>query len=296
MPDVNNAAIGIQQAAQLLSASSFQEAVKLYDSILVEHPGFAERFLKNSANKQLHDSLAKHSLIQQSHQNSESHGYSFDIGRYLVGGGIVRVTKDIAIDVSAFKGTVFGGSEAWAKHVELVFDQYRDTLFRGCTDRQSLDWSPTYFALWVLSDFQQIEPFIPSSTQKVADIGCGMGGINAFIAQTTDTQKSFTLYETEADALNGAHKFLSKNSVASLDGSDDGRPFDLIISMRSCCYLYSYKEYEPIFQQTRSGSSIIVDVSIDKYEETLSFFSAFCNYKIPLYTGDANYHRYVFIR
>ena len=114
------------------------------------------------------------------------------------------------------------------------------------------------------------------------------------ISQVDGNSKQIGLYDIDEDCLRSARTLLADNGISTIV---DDQPYDLVISMRSCCYIYDYNEYEDLFlNRTRQGTCIIVDIKLEKLEKTLSFFGEFCEFMFPLESGNTNQHRYVLIR
>ncbi|MEQ9445293.1 MAG: hypothetical protein RJS98_06995 [Rhodospirillaceae bacterium] len=302
---MNNAPDMLRTAASFFENADYLTAVDTYSDLLKHHPGFVQQHFKNRQNKILHNELAKHSLLQQGLSQRHGKGFHINVSSFLLGGGRISVPEDSAKAITKFKGEFNSDgncagyeSEVWVGDVRRAFSRYGSTLLAGVTDMSKADLSPIYLSEWVLNDFLQIEPYIPKEISKIADIGCGLAAIDLFINQTSDSHKVVTLYDIHEDFLVGAKHLLAKNNLESVFGRDGSNtsPDDMIVSTRSCCFLYGYQEYESVFRQTRKGSSIVVDIGPEYFSETMQFFRGFCEYAIPIETTGANNHRYVFIR
>ncbi len=280
----------LQTVMQFMQDGDYYSAVTAYDLVLKKYPGFVERYFKNRQNLELHEIIASHSLLQQAYGSLSKNGYEIDISPYLGSGGKIYVESEFSEHINAFKIT-----PAFAKDKELVLQHYSETLRTIYGKLDKVNWSPVYLAYWVLDDFFKIKTYFPRNCHKVVDIGCGLGSINILINQLSHVDKTFTLIDVEEKFLDISQRFLAANKMPASTETQDY--YDLVISLRSCCYLYSYKEYESLFlEQTRKGSTIIIDISADYLAESISFFESFCEHKIPLQSGAVNYQRFAFIR
>ena len=270
-----------------------------YEAILPTIPDLRAFLSDDVSANNLHENLAKNSFIQQAWRGGAQKGQSYfvDVGPYLDHGGEVVVNMDSARSLSEFKGSLVGkGSKVWQRQVAMNFAAYKDTLLAGHDSVATVDLSPLSIALWVLDDVFEIQRLIPTTVESVLDICCGVGAANIFINQIGQRAKTFSLIDTDEESLKSAHQLLRDNGL-NIKSPDLIDTFDLIISLRSCCFLYGFDEYEAIFRnQTREGSVIIVDVGHDRVEETLAFFGELCSSARVLTQDDANNHRYIFVR
>ncbi|MEQ8736695.1 MAG: methyltransferase [Rhodospirillaceae bacterium] len=281
----------LRNVIQVTQNQDYYSAVTEYDLLMKQYPGFVERLFKNQQNRELHELLARHSLIQQAYGSISGCGYEVDISTYLGGPGRIRMPQEFSKPLADFKGN----RESFNTDKELVLQRYSQTLQAVFGKLAKVDWSPVYLGYWVLDDFFKIRAYFPLNFSKVLDLGCGIGSINILIDQIDGNEKIFTIIDIKKEFLEVAEGFLTSNQVSASTKTQS--VYDVIISLRSCCYLYSYKEYESVFlEQTRKGSSIILDISPELLSESLSFFKSFCEYSIPIESGSANFHRYAFIR
>jgi hypothetical protein len=286
----------IKLAAHLFNERRLEEATQVYEDLLARHPKMPFNIHKNEHNLLLHKSLAIESLIQQALKQQRASSYTIDISAYVPGRARINITAPVAERLALFKETTVTkdgkATPMWTHRVGEVFKDYRSTLLRNYTAADEFDRSSIYLASW-LNDFFAIAPYLPKTIARVADIGCGVGGLNVFIDQIDKTKKYYTLIEPSEVDLRAAQQLLSDNGM-SIDVSDE--PYDLVHSMRSCCFIYSVEEYEDLFRnRTQRGSCFVMDVGDHRLQETLKFFNSFCESTIVISTNPGH-SRYVFIR
>lgn len=281
----------LRNVIQLTKSQNYYSAVTAYDLLMKQHPGFVERLFKNQQNRELHELLARHSLIQQAYGSMSAGGYEVDLSTYLGGPGKIIMPQEFSKPLADFKL----GSESFSNDKETVLQLYSQTLQAIFGKLAKVDWSPVYLGYWILSDLFKIKAYFPHNFSRVLDIGCGIGSIDILINQMNDNEKTFTVIDIVEEFIDVSIRLLASNQVSASTKTQSF--YDVIISLRSCCYLYSYKEYEGLFlEHTRKGSSIILDISPELLSESLLFFKSFCEYSIPIESGSTNFHRYVFIR
>ena len=283
-------------ALNITHPRDFLDAVPVYERFLLRNNKFKP---DGDELHTMHKNMAIHSLLQQAwgHGGGQGQSYFVDLSPYIDNGGAVVVNMDSARSLSKFKGPLTGpGSKIWQNQVAEYFETYSQSLLAGHASSVTVDLSPLYIALWVLDDVFEIQHLIPTTVESVLDIGCGIGAANIFINQIGEKGKTFSLIDINEDALKSAHQLLRDNGLM-IKPVDSVEAFDLIISLRSCCFLYGFEEYEAIFRnRTREGSLIIVDISHDRVDESLAFFGEFCSNSQVLTQDDANNHRYMFVR
>lgn len=159
-------------------------------------------------------------------------------------------------------------------------------LQKGALDHLKHDpaeWDAAYNRS-INNTFKTIAPFLPEKCATVLDIGSGMGGINALLAQhysylevvlldgLADAPKVKTHNQTFND-WNIARRFLFTNGVGNLDyiaptetENWKGRlKFDVIISFGAWCFHFPPSEYlDFVVRHCKLGTVLILDVRISK--------------------------------
>lgn len=147
---------------------------------------------------------------------------------------------------------------------------------------------PHYLAEWIYDDYLSIREYLPEKAADILDIGCGFGGLAALLRlhYAPETDPHFHLVEQaripgaefsrptpdapDLDPLACAAELLIANGVADTHvhtiASDNAKSlyeykYDLIVSMRSWCYLYPIETYiEVVRTALRPGGIFFVDV------------------------------------
>lgn len=128
-------------------------------------------------------------------------------------------------------------------------------------------------------DLDEIAPYLPRSLGSVLDIGCGVAGIDALLAQRYPKAKFHLLdksaiekpmygYQSRGEIYNSlaaAKELMLANEVSAeqiaISDADDAFPsgrFDLIVSLISWCFHYPPSTY--INEVKRVARHIILDV------------------------------------
>ena len=158
-----------------------------------------------------------------------------------------------------------------------------------------------YLAEWIYDDYLSIREHLPKKVTNILDIGCGFGGLAALLQvhYAPETTPHFHLVEQaripgaefsrptpdapDLDPLACAAELLIANGVADAQvhtiASDNAKAlyknkYDLIVSMRSWCYLYPIETYiEVVRTALRPGGTFLVDV-----HKNLGGLAALCAY------------------
>lgn len=278
----------------------YVKSIQRYESMLRSTENYLSLLVGNKKATDFHKAMAQHSLMYQAWSQGISYGQSYfvDVGLYVRGGGEFIVNTDSSKALTDFKVGPAGNATSivWRDQIKKNVNTFRSMFFLDEDLLAARDFSPIYLAEWILDDWFEIEGLILDATEKVLDIGCGIGAQNILINQVGSHKKNFTLIDTNAQSIVAAKNMLRDNGLRLSDLNKTDQ-YDLIISLRSCCFLYGFEEYEDIFRnQTKTGTVIIVDISHYRLEETLSFFESFCSKSTSLIKDDTSNHRYVFVR
>lgn len=158
-----------------------------------------------------------------------------------------------------------------------------------------------YFYSWILVDFFNLLAFLPGNLKSILNIGAGIGYLDVILFQLykKDIHQFFIekkAYDEENSLVDGIRK-LSKtiNPLSLLDKNlklnkinnykifssenftnelnDIPLPIDLILSLRSWCFLYDIDiYYNDLKEISNNDTYIITDVSLDRTEEFKSKF------------------------
>lgn len=141
----------------------------------------------------------------------------------------------------------------------------------------------------------EIAPHLPAACARVLDVGGGMGGIDALIGRTYDTDVEITILDgvddppvmrRHAETFNDARialDFLAANGVsaARFVPASSARllgtgPFDLVVSFASWCFHYGPETYlEAVKAACAPGAVLILDVRRGKPSWLGDLFDAF---------------------
>lgn len=147
---------------------------------------------------------------------------------------------------------------------------------------------PHYLAEWIYDDYVSVRDHLPEKAADILDIGCGFGGLAVFLKlhYASDRSPDFHLVEQaripgaefsrptpeapSLDPLSCARELLLENGVANgrihtfasenAEALSESR-YDLIVSVRSWCYLYPIETYiDVVRDRLRPGGRLLVDV------------------------------------
>lgn len=152
-----------------------------------------------------------------------------------------------------------------------------------------------YIYKWILVDFFEILPFIPSSVSSILNIGAGVGYLDIILSQlyqsnkyyliekdTSDNELHFdcsshvmrekiyplTLLKNNLDANGIKNSSFMSPSDFKKNIDDFSNPASLVLSFRSYCYLYDIDEYyDSLKIISDPNTSFILDVNVDRLEE-----------------------------
>ena len=178
--------------------------------------------------------------------------------------------------------------QAYKSNLDARANAYNTVGLKGAFgDRGAI--LPHYVAEWIYDDYLSIRECLPGRVDDILDIGCGFGGLSALLqlhyapAQTARFHlveqaeipgAEFSRPTPDApplDPLGCARDLLMANGVAenhinsvASDQADALFAFgyDLIVSIRSWCYLYPIETYiGVVHERLRPGGRLVVDVN-----------------------------------
>lgn len=213
-----------------------------------------------------------------------------DLGDTLFGRPVALRLPQTSIDFT----------QAYKSNLDTLANAYNAVGLAGAFGDQGAIL-PHYLAEWIYDDYLSIREHLSKKVTNILDIGCGFGGLAALLQvhYAPETTPHFHLVEQaripgaefsrptpdapDLDPLACAAELLIANGVADAQvhtiASDNAKAlyknkYDLIVSMRSWCYLYPIETYiEVVRTALRPGGTFLVDV-----HKNLGGLAALCAY------------------
>ncbi len=178
--------------------------------------------------------------------------------------------------------------QAYKSNLDARANAYNAVGLKGAFGDQGAIM-PHYVAEWIYDDYLSIRDHLPHRADGVLDIGCGFGGLVALLQLHYGPAQATQFYLVEQAEIPGAEFSRPTPNAPSLDplgcardlllangvaedhihrvASDHAAAlsdfdYDLIISIRSWCYLYPIETYIGVVHgRLRPGGRLVVDVN-----------------------------------
>lgn len=206
----------------------------------------------------------------------------------------------------------FSGNFISSENVEIFFNDptfhwiriYKDELSDIAEQiyslkKYSLDFSKFliifYFYFWILDDLRMIANFINPSSKKLLNIGAGIGLLDVLLNKALkpkhhsliEIKESAGQIDIDGTANNFREKIfpydlLKQNlsdyqlrniKINSPDNLYYGEKIDLVLSIRSWCFLYPVKTYIDYIQKiAKKDTFFIADIHKNEYDDFCKYF------------------------
>jgi len=214
-----------------------------------------------------------------------------------------RFFSEILVNQKSFTFNINEFSSEWIKFYKEEFVNSINNEFKKTIRNHNLNINfddyivIKYFYLWVLVDFFEILPFVPTTPSSILNIGAGIGYLDIILSKLySSSTLNYYLIEKETSE-NELHYDGSEHSMKKMilplmllsknfqenkiqnaffyspnnfkeNIKNITKPINFIISIRSYCYLYAIDEYyEEIKIISNKDTFLIVDVHIDYTNE-----------------------------
>lgn len=138
--------------------------------------------------------------------------------------------------------------------------------------------SDVYATHWIVPDLIELEPYLPKTLRGFVSLGCGGGIFESTYLPCVSNLGPSTLIDIDPSAkpsvdegieLRGLANTMFQQSFVKQSSSPD-----FVLSIRSCGYLYSAKEYDDLFVSLKPGSRVLLDVAPSRFTETKAYFDS----------------------
>lgn len=217
-----------------------------------------------------------------------------------------RNFSEILVDNNIFKFNLNKYAHEWISIYKDEFKELSSKQFNELYNKKlKIDandfLSMNYIYSWILVDFFNLLAFLPGNLKSILNIGAGIGYLDVILFQLykKDIHQFFIerrAYDEENSLIDGMRKltktinplslldknlklnkiknykiFSSENFTDELNNIPS--PIDLVLSLRSWCFLYDVDTYfNDLIKISNNDTYIITDVSLDRTEEFKSKF------------------------
>ena len=195
-------------------------------------------------------------------------------------------TKNVPLSISygpstcAFLETWKDASPTFQANMKTATERYQhlcETKLGGmhCPDVVPGD---VYAAMWVATDLIDFERYLPSTLEGYVNLGCGCGLFDSTYLKGPRGNVPARLIDTDPNVKRTAEHLITENDLTNavfLDHyNDDMEAPSLVVSVRSCSYLYDIQTYDTLFRNMKPGSKVLLDVGNDREAKTTAYFDA----------------------
>ncbi|MGB1876203.1 MAG: hypothetical protein ACPHGY_04645 [Rhodospirillaceae bacterium] len=172
------------------------------------------------------------------------------------------------------------GSTVFDRNKTIVHDRYTVINDQYLNGRENLEVIPgdVYAALWVVTDILDLEAQLPESQSGYVNLGCGCGLFDGAYLGNRGRTVSATLIDIDTNfqrSIDEQTKVHNLTQTAfSTEWAGYETPPSLVVSIRSCSYLYDVVTYDTLFRSLKPESQVFLDVAHKNVAKTTAYFES----------------------
>jgi hypothetical protein len=163
----------------------------------------------------------------------------------------------------------------WVNWYKRIDDQYRIDNLEKTYGGPVSSLAPSYIIEIVLSDLCDILPRISFDRECLLNIGSGSGLLDVMLRSCLPSFETTVLVELEESGRLASEALVKDNDLSNfyvLAPDDDialHGPYDLILSCRAMCYLFSVQDYASVFKSNlRDDAEAFIDFRNNPWGES----------------------------
>lgn len=265
-------------ATQAFDAKQYVEAVRVYLELLKHEPDRIFHMVgKHEGARLTHYSIATQyayqKLIIQRVMNETN--VSLDLSPFLERLNI-KLTYGPAIEslLNGWKAP----SDSWMTSRDMLRDIRGNILKNHLPNIVAPDPidADEYVAFWIVQDFLDFDQLLPETTETFVGLGSGCCLFDAaYLATLPGDSKGWSV-EINPGSAEAVEELSELYDIEQFEylrkwHGDIDTPA-IIVSIRSCAFLYSVRAFDLLFTALPRGSRVFLDVAPRFKEETLSYF------------------------
>ena len=153
------------------------------------------------------------------------------------------------------------------KQYQQIFDSY----FHGHTFQEAID-ADVYLATWVVPDYLNLEGLLPGNLSGYVNLGCGAGLFDGIYLQGLRNTVHSVLVDKDPTCAQSVRQVAELNGLSNttfhLVWPEASKPPEVVLSIRSCGFLFGVEAYDSLFRSLRDGSRVVLEVRNNKVKET----------------------------
>ena len=254
MEQFSHAELALEESKKLLALEDFENAVSIYNEILINHGDFVRARLNNVEALQMHKELLKcHIVLDLIKQKKIDNGFFINLGHYPL---LDRPSPNIFIGpktinaINQYKGPCKSIQNLARGVLTKVIGRPETTTLIYCAHSVPSD----------LIDMCRISGFVPM--KNVLDIGAG-AGVQAIGLSLLQPQIEFIqLFEQHDFMKESIIEIFKLNQFENYSLNVPMKtPIDFIYSFRACGYIFSVDTYYDYIQKFKTSNSFsLIDV------------------------------------
>ena len=162
----------------------------------------------------------------------------------------------------------------------MVQNQYNEISekYLGTAEHPQVIDADVYSATWVVPDFLNLEEYLPESPSGYVNLGCGAGLFDCVFLRKPRNKIPTTLIDIDPECNRSISQLISIHELEQTSfntGWTEECPApSIVLSIRSCGFLYSVNVYDSLFRSLETGSKALLEVGLEYIQETVDYFES----------------------
>jgi hypothetical protein len=172
------------------------------------------------------------------------------------------------------------GSKTFADHKSTFTERYAHickTKLNGM-ESPAIIAGDVYASIWLATDVLDFESHLPANPERYVNLGCGCGLFDGIYLSGPRRNVPATLIDIDESTQQTIEHMAKINDLTqtsfSLTWEEDNEPPSLVVSIRSCGFLYDAEVYDHLFRKLKPGSQVFLDVLNGKIAKTTAYFES----------------------